>query len=190
MGNSYLLNDIDEIRLDMREHRGHFGTLVPFLFACNSQPAPRKPEQEPATLVRGQSITVSANVGLAELGICKLPIRRDGCTVDWGASIVKSWQISEEGAREALSRFLAEGGGLSKYESERHLADASAVARISPYLRFGMLSSRTMYWASKTANAKDVATTFWRRLVWRDLAYWQLRLFPHMTDEPIRAHYS
>jgi deoxyribodipyrimidine photolyase len=174
----------------MREHRGHFGTLVPFLFACNSQPAPHKPQQEPATLLRGQSTRISTHVGLAGLGICKLPIRRDGSTVDWGASIVKSWQISEEGARAALDRFLAEGGGLSKYESERHLADASAVARISPYLRFGMLSSRTMYWASKAANAKDLAKTFWRRLVWRDLAYWQLLLFPQMTDEPIRAHYS
>jgi len=53
-----------------------------------------------------------------------------------------------------------------------------------------MLSCRAVYWEASAANAKDIATTFWRRLVWRDLAYWQLRLFPHMGEEPIRDHYA
>jgi len=103
---------------------------------------------------------------------------------------MQEWDATEEGALAALRQFLKPGGGLSRYEAERHLADASAVARISPYLRFGMLSCRTMYWESMAANAKDVSTTFWRRLVWRDLAYWQLLLYPNMSDEPIRAHYA
>ena len=34
-----------------------------------------------------------------------------------------------------------------------------------------------------------VSKTFMRRLVWRDLAYWQLHHWPAMAVRPIRAHY-
>ena len=47
-----------------------------------------------------------------------------------------------------------------------------------------------MYHQLKEANAKEVSKTFWRRLVWRDLAYWQLWLFPRMRNHAIRAHYA
>lgn len=187
--NSFLLNDVDRVRIDMKERRGHFGTLVPFLFACNAQPQPPKPQAAPASLPGLDGDKLECDVGLCGLGLCRLPIRKDGSLVNWADPIVKAWDITEEAGYSALRAFLAEGGGLSKYESDRHLADASAVARISPYLRFGMLSCRTVYWEANAANAKEVATTFWRRLVWRDLAYWQLRLFPGMAEQPIRDHY-
>lgn len=188
--NSFLLNDVEGIRIDMKEHRGHFGTLVPFLFACNKQPQPPKPQDAPATVPKAETDGLACNIGLGALGLCRLPIRKDGSVLDWTAPILKAWEITEEAGYSALRAFLAQGGGLSKYEADRHLADASAVARISPYLRFGMLSCRTVYWEASAKNAKEVATTFWRRLVWRDLAYWQLRLFPDMAEHPIRDHYA
>lgn len=40
------------------------------------------------------------------------------------------------------------------------------------------------------AGCKDVSKTFWRRLVWRDLAYWQLWHWPCMCSEPIRPAYQ
>lgn len=187
--NSFLLNDVDSIRLDMTQQRGHFGTLVPFLFACNSQPAPARPQAAPAALP-GCGSTLRSHVGLEGLGLCKLPLRPDGSVLDWGADIVKEWDITETAAYTAWRKFLDHEGGLSRYETQRHLADGSSVARISPYLRFGLLSCRTVYWDAAAGDAKTVATTFWRRLVWRDLAYWQLRLFPLMTEQPIREHYA
>lgn len=188
--NSFLLNDVDSIRIDLSENRGHFGTLVPFLFACKAQPSPPKPQGAPAALPKTEPVSIPGDVGLQGLGLCRFPIRCDGSLLDWGAPIIKEWNITEKGAYAALQAFLKKGGGLSRYETERHLADASAVARISPYMRFGMLSCRTVFWEANAVNAKDIATTFWRRLVWRDLAYWQLRLFPSMVDKPIRDHYA
>ena len=40
------------------------------------------------------------------------------------------------------------------------------------------------------AGGKQVSKTFWRRLTWRDLAYWQLHHFPEMSTQPIRSHYA
>lgn len=39
-------------------------------------------------------------------------------------------------------------------------------------------------------RAQEVSKTFHLRLVWRDLAYWQLYHFPSMAIEPIRPGYS
>jgi deoxyribodipyrimidine photolyase len=36
----------------------------------------------------------------------------------------------------------------------------------------------------------QLSKTFWRRLVWRDLAYWQLYHWPDMASAPIRKHYA
>jgi len=53
-----------------------------------------------------------------------------------------------------------------------------------------MLSPRLMFHEMKAARAKEHSIVYWRRLIWRDLAYWQLRLFPKMQNLPIRAHYA
>lgn len=106
--------------------------------------------------------------------------------------VVKFCDTGRSPKQQALNKlyqFLEPRGGLSRYEKQRNLADASAVARLSPYLRFGMLSARLMMHELNAVNGKDQSVTFFRRLTWRDLAYWQLKLFPAMQTEPIRAHY-
>ena len=78
----------------------------------------------------------------------------------------------------------------------RFRADLRTTARISPYMRHGELSPRTVYHAAKEiqagsrrARARSVAV-FLRRLAWRDLAYWSLWRFPHLCDEPLRPQYA
>lgn len=48
---------------------------------------------------------------------------------------------------------------------------------------------RVLYDASRKGGA-TVSKTFMRRLVWRDLAYWQLHHWPSMPKEPIRPQYA
>jgi hypothetical protein len=43
--------------------------------------------------------------------------------------------------------------------------------------------------AASIVRAESLSKTFYRRLVWRDLAYWQLFHWPDMATEPIRRHY-
>ena len=63
--------------------------------------------------------------------------------VDWGAEVMNAWGgCTETHALELWDRFVATRGGLASYESKRHLADGSGVARVSPFMRFGQLSAR------------------------------------------------
>ena len=39
-------------------------------------------------------------------------------------------------------------------------------------------------------GGKTLSKTFSRRIIWRDLAYWQLHHWPHMAAKPIRQHYK
>ena len=80
--------------------------------------------------------------------------------------------------------------------TDRFRADLRTTARISPYMRHGELSPRTVYHAAKEIQAGSrrararSAAVFLRRLAWRDLAYWSLWRFPHLCDEPLRPQYA
>ena len=172
---------------------GHFGTLMPFYRACERLPRLPDPLQPPAALPVAAAAPVAAAGGmalqLAELGLYCLAVRRDGSSVDWGAPILAAWRdCSEAAALELLERFVHTG--LPQYEAQRGLADGRAVSRLSPYLRWGQLSPRLVRARLAAANCRAVSKTFWRRLVWRDLAYWQLWHWPGMAVAPIRSAYA
>jgi deoxyribodipyrimidine photolyase len=80
------------------------------------------------------------------------PKSKDGQTIDWGAPIVSSWDISESAALKLLDEFLAPGGGLGGYEGHRSYADGRAVSRLSPYLSAGQLSVRYMWQRMREAR--------------------------------------
>lgn len=44
--------------------------------------------------------------------------------------------------------------------------------------------------ATALCRAQEASKTFYRRLIWRDLAYWQLCHWPRMAVEPIRTGYE
>uniref|UniRef100_A0A7S4PQ27 Photolyase/cryptochrome alpha/beta domain-containing protein n=1 Tax=Guillardia theta TaxID=55529 RepID=A0A7S4PQ27_GUITH len=167
--------------------RGHWGTLTPFLRACSRLPPLRRPLPQPKTLTRARQAPCSLR--LEELEMAKMPVGRDGRMIDWGAGVKSSWKFGEEAAMEEMNKFIK--SKLIKYESSRSRADVPVVSRLSPYLRFGILSPRTLHFAVvDTRLSQDKIKTFSRRLFWRDLAYFHLHTFPDMSHVPIRKHYK
>ncbi|CAM9979827.1 unnamed protein product, partial [Heterosigma akashiwo] len=76
------------------------------------------------------------------------------------------------------------------YEAKRSRADLNPNSMLSPYLRFGNLSPRTLHWGWQDLGLpRELTKTFGRRLFWRDLAYYHLHCFPQMPEVPIRTHY-
>jgi deoxyribodipyrimidine photolyase len=79
---------------------------------------------------------------------------------------------------------------LATYEAARHFADARAVTKLSAYVHHGQLSARLLAAETVRAGGARLSKTFTRRLIWRDLAYWQLALWPAMARQPMRPHYA
>eukprot|EP00471_Norrisiella_sphaerica_P000365 CAMPEP_0184487660 /NCGR_PEP_ID=MMETSP0113_2-20130426/10250_1 /TAXON_ID=91329 /ORGANISM="Norrisiella sphaerica, Strain BC52" /LENGTH=591 /DNA_ID=CAMNT_0026870031 /DNA_START=304 /DNA_END=2079 /DNA_ORIENTATION=+ len=133
-------------------------------------------------------------------------VKRDRCA----SKILEAWTrpedgtdnpASEEAGQARLQHFLQKN--LQNYEKWRSRADvytksmsgASAVSTLSPFLRWGQISCRTLFWAIKNMEASGRISsgklkTFSRRLFWRDLAYFHFEAFPDMQSFPIRSHYS
>ena len=105
------------------------------------------------------------------LGLAKLPKHLNGDDIDWASGIRHAWAFGEDGAVASLERFLEHGLYHFENSEERFRADKHHTAAISPYVRFGELSVRTIYHRVKQTRGLKYAKTFIRRLVWRDLAY-------------------
>ena len=173
---------------------GHWGTLMPFVRACErSGPPPQPPRAAPERLLPPAKPPRSQSV--SSLCLAPVPRRRDGTPGrDWAAAMMAHWPaVGETAAHAAMDEFVHKiGGGLAAYESRRSRADEpGAVSRLSPFLRFGQLSARQLYHAVRRSGYdREVTKTFARRLHWRDLAYYQLHAFPDMAHFPIRRHYA
>ena len=100
----------------------------------------------------------------------------------------EAWNMSEGAAQNLLEGFIS--NKLAIYESSRSLASGDAVSRLSPYLHFGQISPRTVMARLEDVGARFASKTFWRRLIWCDLAYWQLRHWPEMPTCSIRPAYE
>jgi len=172
---------------------GHWGTLMPFLKACQRSGSPDSPKPAPTTL--NNPATWPQSTPLDELRLAAVPIRKDGSAgTDWGAAVIAGWTVGEAEAMRLMTAFVSgmHGRGLHAYEKSRGRADLpDSVSRLSPYLRFGQLSPRQLRHAVCTSGLDHTSTkTFSRRLHWRDLAYYQLSCFPEMATRSIRAHYA
>lgn len=189
---SALLYDIDQVSLTKGFHGGHWGTLMPFYRNCLKQfGPPRRPIPKHKTYAQLQQLQPperwprSDNLSMAVLSANHR---------SWHQPILDKYpKLSHDGALEVLDSFFhSTTSGFRRYESERSRADKDlATSRLSVYLRLGLLSPNVVYWRTHDHPIDDKdKKTFSRRLVWRDLAYYQLRCFPSMSTTPIRVHYQ
>eukprot|EP00435_Cladocopium_sp_Y103_P069807 s8_g34.t1 len=189
---SYLLYEPKKISMTSGHH-GHWGTLLPFLRACQRLGDPRRPQPEPKTpwpkWPEADGGGGSAGLSLDDLSLAAVApsIRKD-----WRLPIREAWGVfTEDGALQRLQRFVNER--LGGYEKERSRADLeeNPNSQLSPYLRWGQLSAQDVYWAVQDSQlSKAQVKTFLRRLFWRDLAYFHYFHFPRMEREPIRKAYA
>ena len=90
-----------------------------------------------------------------------LGLARPRTEPDWTQKIVEAWEVSEEAAHQRLETFLAEGGGVYRYERGRPRADLDSNSRLSPYFRWGLLSPRALYWAVEDAQLPKKVCSKW-----------------------------
>ncbi|GAX80053.1 hypothetical protein CEUSTIGMA_g7492.t1 [Chlamydomonas eustigma] len=197
--NALLIREPWDIRIDLSARgaggkpAGHFGTLTPFSKACERLGPTPQPLSTPKQIpVASQHPSDSCNgLSLEQLELYTPALSQDGSKIDWGAPLREAWRVEEAEALLMLDTFLAQG--LGRYEEERGFVDGRAVSKLSPYLHFGMLSPRLLNKKLEEAGSVKaggaVSKIFNRRMVWRDLAYWQLYHWPDMPSQPIRTPY-
>lgn len=122
---------------------GHWGTLMPFLRACEKTGSP--PKYQPAPSHASGPEIWPDSTALEDLGLARMPVRADGSVIDWGAGIRARWCAGEEAAIRAVDFFVDEKG-LERYERDRSRADkVGSTAMVSAHLQCGELSPRCVH---------------------------------------------
>ncbi|MDR7484116.1 MAG: deoxyribodipyrimidine photo-lyase [Armatimonadota bacterium] len=100
----------------------------------------------------------------------------------------------EQAARKRLAAFAAGADApIYRYAATRDRVDLDGTSRLSPYLRFGMVSAREVLAAAHRAmhDAPDVsacqsARVYIGELIWREFYAAILRHFPHVLEQEFR----
>ncbi len=102
--------------------------------------------------------------------------------------------VTEASGRQRLKEFLSDP--IFDYAIERDVPAHDGTSRLSPHLKFGTLSPRTvlapareMLRASKGAQRKSIET-FISELIWRDFFFNIMAAFPHVAHGAFRQKYD
>ena len=102
---------------------------------------------------------------------------------------------SASGAQARLREFVEKD--LSRYAEGRDALAADSTSRLSPYLRFGLLSPRQAYWAAAAAREpqagpeSEASVSAWiSELIWREFYQHVLYHFPRVANQNMRPGYE
>ena len=188
---SSLLYDPTVLDLKGGFNGGHWGTLMPFLKACQKQLGPpRRPILRHETFALLQSVQGPKSwpdlTRVDNLDNFAQITGRDR----WDEPILARFPMNEEEGLKTMNEFMK--NGFERYEKERSRADINtATSRLSVHLRIGTVSPNEFYYKIEDSGLDySDRRTISRRLFWRDLAYYQLLNFPKMREISIRTHYD
>lgn len=108
---------------------------------------------------------------------------------------VSAFPATAAAARARLDGFLA--GGLNNYQTQRDRMDRDGTSRLSPYLRFGLISARECFAGAQLAlaqtntdSAREEIQTWINELIWREFYTSILYHFPKVTCGAFREPYN
>ncbi|MBP0446033.1 deoxyribodipyrimidine photo-lyase [Roseomonas sp. SSH11] len=106
---------------------------------------------------------------------------------DWAAAFGSAWKPGEAGARERLMRFAR--SGLADYPLRRNDPSVEGSSGLSPHLRWGEVSPRQVWQASREGGAEE-ALPFLREILWREFSHHLLWHRPEMPHAALRAPFA
>lgn len=154
---------------------GPYRVYSPFWRALSSGGEPRAPFPAPEGMKTYSGLENTRS--LADLGL--LP-RKPNWAVGWE----EIWAANEKGASATLARFLEQG--INGYADGRDFPALENVSRLSPYLRFGIVSPYQVWHAARhaedsgKAGSRDVEK-FLKELAWREFSYHLLFHYPYFS---------
>jgi deoxyribodipyrimidine photo-lyase len=147
-----------------------FQVFTPFYKHCISLKEPPKPLPAPAK---------SKGKKLKSDTLDLLP------KIHWDEGIRHQWHPGSHDAEKALREFVK--NREKEYGEMRDRPDIFGTSRLSPYLHFGEISPREVYYEAKKSKEAEV---YIRQLYWREFAHHLLYYFPTTPTNPLRPEWS
>jgi deoxyribodipyrimidine photo-lyase len=171
-----VLHEPDEVLKDDGKPYGVFTA-----YARKWRQRPLDPVLPAATFPRGGSSKLPKNVALPDLKSLGFELA------------IELPPAGEQAARAQLDRFLR--GPLLTYQDRRDIPAQAGTSQLSPHLRMGAISPRTVVAAAESAGKKNPAAraqidTFVGELIWRDFYRQILWHYPHAATGAFKPAYA
>ncbi|MCB1414882.1 MAG: deoxyribodipyrimidine photo-lyase [Nitratireductor sp.] len=164
---------------------GPYKVFTPFWNALQRKGEPHPPLPAPKSL-RGFSGKISGACELDALGL-------KPHSPNWADGWEALWPAGEAGARQLLDDFLAQGA--QGYGEGRDFPAGGNVSRLSPYLRFGVVSPCQLWHAMRqrqdSGNVGDRdAGKFLSELAWREFCHHLRFHFPDLASRNFQPKFD
>lgn len=153
-----------------------YKVFTPFSKACFAAPPPAPPLPAPARIEAASAVLPSLT--LDELRLVPAKAR-------WPTGLAAAWTMSEDAARDLLRSFLADKN--AGYKTLRDCPALDATSRLSPYLRFGLISPRQIWRAAMKQTGTE---KFLTELLWREFSWHLLANIPAFAREPWQKSFA
>jgi deoxyribodipyrimidine photo-lyase len=164
----------------VRNRQGHpFQVFTPFWKHLQTLEAPPRPLPAPARVPAPDPWPVGD--GLADWGL--RPTRPD-----WAGGLRDTWTPGTAAAQARLEAFLDEHA--AGYDERRNALGLDGTSGLSPHLRFGEISPRTIWHAVRDRGHDRGAESFLREVGWREFCHHLLHRHPDLAETPIQARFA
>jgi deoxyribodipyrimidine photo-lyase len=163
----------------IRSGSGHpYRRYTPYWRAILAGPRPQSPIPAPERLVPPRDHPRSDELDDWKL----LPT-----APDWAGGLADAWQPGEPAATQRLDDFLADD--VHDYAARRDLPAADGTSRLSPHLRWGEISPRTV-WATARRGGRRHVDTFLGEVGWREFAIHTLFHQPDLAERNLDGRFD
>ncbi len=164
---------------------GSYGVYTPFWKASLEMKDPGEPAPRPRSL-KSEPYPISAPKRAALESLDLLPTKPN-----WSEGWDDTWTPGEAGAAARLRVFLK--SDLTDYAEERNRLASEGTSRLSPHLRFGEISPRTILAEIKKVETKASAKgakVFLAEIGWREFDYHVLHHHPDVAVKNLHSNFD
>jgi deoxyribodipyrimidine photo-lyase len=115
--------------------------------------------------------------------------------IPWDRGMREAWEPGEQGAQAAFAKFREDA--IADYKDGRDRPDQALTSRLSPYLHFGEIGPRQIFWAlerpgSRARGAREQAASeaFVRELGWREFSHHLLFHYPQTPERNLNGQFD
>ena len=106
----------------------------------------------------------------------------------WHEKFDNIWKIDEEGAMYIFKDFI--DTKINDYKLERDFPALNKNSKLSPYIRFGLISINRMWYELDKLIPNKSIDHYKSELGWREFSYYLLYHFPHLQYENMQAKFN
>ena len=106
----------------------------------------------------------------------------------WSSKLDTHWIITEQAAVQKFKNFLDDK--INRYKIDRDFPYKDSNSKLSPYLRFGMISVNRMWHELLSLPKNSGVLHYMSELGWREFSYYLLYHFPYITNNNFQKKFN